>query len=309
MTERPVVVGMDGSEPSMAAVRWAAAEAALRKAPLRIVHARVWRKSNEQFSIGSSAQESWALDRIRVAWREAAQRHPGLRIDAEETTELPARALLDASAEGQLLVLGSRGVGRVTGFLTGSVALPVVAHARGPVVLVREERRGEEEAGDRRPSPEHPTPQDGSSDRSPIVVGVGLEHRYEPVLEFAFEAAARTRRPLRAVHVWTRSSLYAYPSALPDAGPVAEFAARARADVDAALEPWRRTYQEVTVEPAVLDGAAADRLLDASQGAYLLVVGRRVRTHVRLGTPLGPVANALLHHAPSPVAVVPHSGR
>ncbi|THA26752.1 universal stress protein [Streptomyces sp. RKND-216] len=291
MTDRPVAVGVDGSEPSMAAVQWAADEAAARGAPLRLVHARVWRGSNEQFSIGLSAQEDWARDRIRDAWRQASAQHPELDISSDETLEAPAKVLLEASRESQLLVLGSRGTGMVSGFLTGSVALPVVAHATGPVVLVRE-----------RPSAEN-----GEDERRrPVVVGLDLEHRVDPVLEFALRAAARTGRRLRVVHVWPRSSVYAYPSALPDPHVGAGLEANARKDLDAALAAWQDSFPEVEIERVLLDGSAAPRLLEAGTNGHLIVAGRLMRRHVKIATFVGPVTHALLHHASVPVAVVPH---
>lgn len=289
MTKRLVTVGVDGSDPSLAAVRWAAREAASRRVPLRILHARTWRPGNEQFTIGPSAQVEWVRDRIATVWREAAEQHPGLEITGDEISEMPAKALLDALREAGLLVLGSRGVGAVTGFFTGSVALPVVAHATGPVVLVRQDR----------------PPEDRES-RRPVVVGLDLKHRFDPILEFALDTAARDGRRLRVLHVWPRSSVYAYPSALPDPEVGADLEAHARKDLDSALHSWRSAYPDVEIEGVLLDGAVAPRLLEADAGAHLVVVGRRMNKILKFATFIGPVTHALLHHATSPVAVVPH---
>jgi nucleotide-binding universal stress UspA family protein len=76
--------------------------------------------------------------------------------------------------------------------------------------------------------------------------------------------------------------------------------------VVAALRPWCEKSPEVAVTETVAEGRAAGELIHASAGAALLVVGRRVR-EARLGTHLGSVAHAVLHHAPCPVAVVPHA--
>lgn len=290
MTKRPVAVGVDGSDPSMAAVRWAAGEAAARGAPLRIVHARTWRASNEQFSIGLSAQEDWIRERIGSAWHDAAERHPDLEISGDEVSETPAKVLLDALHQADLLVLGSRGVGAVSGFFTGSVALPVIAHATGPVVLVRQD----------------PAHSGDEGDRHPVVVGLDLHHRFDPVLEFALDAAFRAGRRLRVVHVWPEASVYAYPSALPDPQVGADLEAHARKTLDSAFDAWRKTYPDVEIERLLLDGAVASRLLEAEQEAHLVVVGRRMHKHLKFATFIGPVTHALLHHATAPVAVVPH---
>lgn len=128
------------------------------------------------------------------------------------------KALLDEAQDGELLVLGSRGIGAASGFFTGSVALPVVAHVTGPTVLVREDW--------------HP---DTADSELPVVVGVDLDHGFDPVLEFAFAAAHRTGSPLRVVHMWRRSSIYAYPSALPDPKVGSDLKAVARENLDSAL--------------------------------------------------------------------------
>ncbi|WBB61744.1 universal stress protein [Streptomyces sp. WMMC500] len=288
MAMRRVVVGVDGSDPSMAAVRWAAEDAAARPVPLRLVHAEAALPGDRQAGARGSLREEWVGDRIDTAWREAARRHPDLEISGGETTETAVKALLEAAQEGDLLVLGSRGIGAAAGFFTGSVALPVVAHASVPTVLVREDWYPD-------------------TDRDlPVVVGVDPAHRCDPVLEFAFETAHRSGSPLRVLHMWRRSSVYAYPSALPDPKIGADLATEARQKLDAALGTWQARYPGVPTERELLDGEVAPRLLEQGAGARLLVGGRRLHRHRRFPTLIGPVTHALMHHAIAPVAVVPH---
>ncbi|MFW6723894.1 universal stress protein [Streptomyces sp. MAR4 CNY-716] len=289
MTTRHVVVGVDGSDPSMAAVRWAAAEAASRRISLRIVYAEASLRSNQQVSPSGLLHEEWVRDRIATACRETAERYPEVEISGGATTETAVKALLDASQEGELLVLGSRGIGAASGFFTGSVALPVVAHATGPTVLVREDWRP-----------------DAAERDLPVVVGVDLDHRFDPVLEFAFDTAHRTGSLLRVVHMWRRSSVYAYPSALPDPKVGAGLQAMARENLDSALGDWQARYPDVETERALLDGEVAPSLLEEAAGAQLLIGGRRMHKHLRFPTLIGPVTHALMHHAASPLAVVPH---
>ncbi|MFF8600962.1 universal stress protein [Streptomyces sp. NPDC015232] len=73
-----------------------------------------------------------------------------------------------------------------------------------------------------------------------------------------------------------------------------------------ALRPWRSTYPEVEVEEGCVVGRPADHLVEASENASLLVVGRRMR-RAAIGAHIGPVAHAVPHHATVPVAVVPHA--
>ncbi|AKH85775.1 hypothetical protein AA958_30155 [Streptomyces sp. CNQ-509] len=289
MTTRHVVVGVDGSDPSMAAVRWAAAEAAARRISLRIVHAEAASTSSPQAAPGGSLHEEWVRDRIATACRETAERYPEVEINGGATSETAVKALLDEAQDGELLVLGSRGIGAASGFFTGSVALPVVAHATGPTVLVRQDW--------------HPDTADGGL---PVVAGVDLDHGFDPVLEFAFAAAHRTGSLLRVVHMWRRSAIYAYPSALPDPKVGSDLKAVARENLDSALAGWRARYPEVEAERVLLDGEVAPRLLEQAAGAQLLVGGRRTHRHRMFPTLIGPVTHALMHHATAPVAVVPH---
>ncbi|XES01249.1 universal stress protein [Streptomyces sp. S1D4-11] len=90
----------------------------------------------------------------------------------------------------------------------------------------------------------------------------------------------------------------------PENGP--ELLAEHERAVVATLRPWCEKFPEVAVTETVTEGRAGGELIHASASAALLVVGRRVR-ETRLGTHLGSVAHAVLHHAPCPVAVVPHA--
>jgi nucleotide-binding universal stress UspA family protein len=78
------------------------------------------------------------LDAAIAALGDAAD---GLRIDRQTVCELPARGLLDAAADADLLVVGSRGHGGVRGLLLGSVSTHVMHHARVPVVIVPGDER------------------------------------------------------------------------------------------------------------------------------------------------------------------------
>jgi nucleotide-binding universal stress UspA family protein len=76
--------------------------------------------------------------------------------------------------------------------------------------------------------------------------------------------------------------------------------------LETVLGPWRDKYPTVEVRELVEEGRPAQRLLEDTQDAGLLVVGRRIRP-TRIGTHTGPVAHAVMHHVRCPVAVVPHA--
>ncbi|WP_319727005.1 universal stress protein [Streptomyces sp. MB09-01] len=135
-------------------------------------------------------------------------------------------------------------------------------------------------------------------------MGVDVHESCDRVLAFAFEEAARRGCALRAVHGWKMPPAYTYvPFFDPD--DERDIGRGMTHMVDDMLLPWRHKFPDVDVSPGVFTGSAGDHLVRASRGAGLVVVGRRLRRSP-LGTHLGSVAHAVLHHAAAPVAVVAH---
>lgn len=132
-----VVVGVDGSEASRAAVRWAASEAQLRGADLVAVEA--WEFSPLIFA----ADVPVALDELRTSVTEhlaeivAAEVPAGLAVRQLVVEQAPVPALLGQCDADDVLVVGSRGRGGFTGLLLGSVSQQLAQHATCPVVIVR----------------------------------------------------------------------------------------------------------------------------------------------------------------------------
>ncbi|MFI8849849.1 universal stress protein [Streptomyces sp. 891-h] len=282
-----VVVGVDGSDESLNAVRWAAAEAAWRGVALRIVTA-VGRRHVPDFPAAETGGEGPGPHQTLRAAAQAA-REVSARLDVHEEAlgDGPVRALLGAADGAPVLALGSRALGPVAGFFLGSVGLSVIAHATMPVVAVR-----------------HPDARSRST-TAPVIVGVDPKQSHGPLLDFAFETADRRGAVLRAAHAWSVRALYSYPSALPDPAVVIRAGDRAEAELDRTLMPWRRRFPHVEVEAELAMGPGAPFLVESSKEASLLVVGRRLRGHP-FPTRIGPVTHAALHHAACPVAVVPY---
>ncbi|MBQ0988120.1 universal stress protein [Streptomyces sp. F63] len=306
-----VTAGLDGSPESAAAAEWAAREALLRGVPLRLVHAREKEPHLVQAPfVGTETQHEWTGGIPDEAVTALRERHPGLEITAEDVTGRPREVLQGIARSADLLVLGSRGLGGVAGFLVGSVALATVAHATRPTVLVR----AGEAAGDG-----HRAGPDGhSATPAPfrdVVLGLDLHQPCDALIRFAFEAAARRAARLRVVHsyrlppaeTWgSRPAAGAYPPTTADLVPTAaDFSRYEERALTAALAPWRADFPEVEVAEECGVGGAAHHLTQASAEASLVVVGRRIRRSP-LGTHIGAVAHALLHHSAAPVAVVPH---
>ncbi|MFI8293718.1 universal stress protein [Streptomyces sp. NPDC085614] len=281
---RPVTVGVDGSQGSVAALDWAADEAALRGTGLRLVYATRWAQHQLAAMKVSHEDRAGEAEGVLVATeRRARDRQPGLAMTADEIEDAPNSVLLAAAAEADLLVVGSHGLGSVRGFIVGSVGQEVVADAKRPVVLVRP---GNEEGGSGTP--------DQSGGRK-VVLGLDVTEVNDEPLEFAFDFAGRHGVPLEIVHTWH-----------------APFTQRHKADEDAemasmlsdAVRPFRDRFPAVQVSEVSAPGRAAEHLVEAADDADLVVVGRR---RAAKGSHIGSVTHALIHHASCPVAVVPHS--
>ncbi|MFJ9898355.1 universal stress protein [Streptomyces sp. NPDC091280] len=300
-----ITVGLDGSPESLAAADWAAREALQRDVPLSLVHAGDSLRPLYAPFTGfptfdvTEVQRAWAADLLRETQSRLAASHPGLRITGRQVEEQVVPALLSAAAESELLVLGSRRLGSVAGFLVGSVALALVARAERPVVLVRAGAHAEDE--------HLPDAGDAGSVTTPyrdIVLGLDAEDPCDAVIEFAFETARRRAAGLRVVHGWNEPAANGYDDAL-DLGPAIEAAGEPRQGLDDVLRPWRDKYPGVEVRAQTAIGGADRHLVHASRDAALVVVGRK-RRHAPLGGHIGPVTHAVLQHACAPVAVVPH---
>ncbi|MFG3203814.1 universal stress protein [Streptomyces sp. NPDC048192] len=298
---RTITVGLDGSSESRAAAEWAAREAELRGLPVKLV--QVWEPLPEPTAqaplLGAETHQHWTERIPRESAEGLRLRHPGVEVTTEQLTGRPAEALVDAAEDAELLVLGSRGLGGIGGFLVGSVGHAVLAHTRRPVVLVR---AGEQAADEHEMDPAG-IPSTAAAFR-PVVLGLDAAGPDDTLIGFAFEAAARRAVPLRVVHAWNPPPYYAYGMALEPA--VEREMARGDAVVlSEVLRPWRQKYPDVEVVEQSRYGSPSLLLVDASREASLVVVGRRIRRSAA-GAHIGTVTHAVLHHSTAPVAVVAH---
>ena len=140
MKNREIVVGVDGSEHSKAALRWAVQEAEVRGADVRAVHA--WQVYPALYPGTITARD---FDEVRAQADSFVEKfvadvvpeHDGIEITAVAIQgESVAPALIDAAADADLLVVGSRGLGGFRGLLLGSVSQQCVHHATCPVVVL-----------------------------------------------------------------------------------------------------------------------------------------------------------------------------
>jgi nucleotide-binding universal stress UspA family protein len=294
---RTVAVGLDGSPESQAAADWAAGEAKLRALPLKLVN--VWGPvpvpMGEDPPLDADTLQHWSEHIPREAAGRIRARHPGLDVTVEQCNGWAGEVLVEVAKESELLVLGSRGLSGVGGFMIGSVGMTVVAHAERPVVLVR--------AGGPAAS-KHTSDHSADTAYRPVVLGVDTEHPDDSLMEFAFDAADSRATTLHAVHSWSvpPHDWYA-PSDNHHLN--AQLALKEAAALTAALRPWRQKFPAVEVVEDSRPARAADLLVNASLDASLVVVGRWNRRSP-LGVHTGPVTHAVLHHCTVPVAVVSH---
>ena len=283
-----VLVGVDGSDDALRAVRWAAVEAGRRQLPLRLVHAFDW-VIEPDFTVlkGEEHYRDMLLERARkhldAAADIAAKVQPGLTVQQQLIVGHPADVLTAEARQARLLVLGDRGLSRIAGVLVGSTAAAMAVHAACPLVVVR----GDELTGE-------------PSRLWPVVVGVDDASSSEAAIGFAFQAAAARGVPLIAVHA------YAHPVADPAFAKLIDWAVLAedaRQRLAVRLTGWSEKFPEVTVRQVPALDQPVHQLVTLSGTAQLVVVGSRGRGQLA-GLLLGSVSNALMHKSGCPVAVV-----
>lgn len=271
MTPRnPVVVGVDGSTASLAAVAWALREAEVRRAETRIIMV-----NNDP----GRDDELWTV--LEGIVERSAAEHPDSEIYPKIARGRPADELVRRSPQAQLVVVGSRGRSALPATLLGSVSTKVATHAHCPVLIVREQPHA-----------------------GPVVVGVDDSPGSRHALRFAFEFAAAHQSCLAAVRVWQYAE-YA-PVVEPLESEWLRFKQNAELGLAEQLAGWTELYPTVGVQRIAQRGHPVAELAHAARDARLLVVGHRGRGGFA-GLALGSVAAGVIRHAPCTVAVVRES--
>lgn len=277
----PVVVGVDGSAPSMGALRWAADEANRRQRPLRVIHAAASGDPDADEQAQRLVDD--AITRVR-AWQ------PRLDVSGFVYGGTPTAELCTESAHADLVVVGSRGHGGITGLLLGSVSAQVAAHARCPVLVVRD---GEIWAGHELPLASH----------RPVLVGVDGSPAADLAAGVAFEEAAARGVPLVAVRVWRPPRPPWRTDVRPLILDIDELETAERHLLSESVAAWRDKYPQVSAQTRLMPGNPGAALVNASRDAQLAVVGTRGHGGFA-GLLLGSASQQLLHHAGCPVLLV-----
>jgi nucleotide-binding universal stress UspA family protein len=280
-----IVVGVEESSGAADALRWAVRERQLRDGTLTAVLA--WTYLGQHHGGGDDAFQpdydvadaAQALDELLVKFApdDAAS------IERRVVCDLPARALLEASAGADLLVVGSRGLGGFRGLLLGSVSQQCAEHSAVPVAVVR--------ARPGAPLSEH------------VLVGVDGSANSQRALAWALAEARVRQAPLTVVHSWE-------PVVFPAFGMVSPYddteLLRAAAEelVRGQVRKAVGDTDDVVIDVRVTPDRPADALLYLAKRATVVVVGSRGRGGFA-PLLLGSVSHKLLHHAPCPVVVIP----
>ncbi|SSC26001.1 Universal stress protein A, partial [Klenkia terrae] len=291
-----VLVGVDGSSGSSAALRWALHWAAARGGQVQVVIASAtaaafaWRSSAE-FSDLSTLEavhdEAWVRARTVVDQvRRASPAVDGMAVSVEVATGPPADVLVARSGQVDLLVVGTRGRGAVAEAVLGSVALDCVSRADCPVVVVPDPGTGDDPVS-----------------TGQVVVGVDGSARSAAAVARAVEEAGPDGT-VTAVRVYGVADLFldGHRAVTPTrAGrDAAELAALER---DLGSLPPGVVVDQGRVRRIAVGGEAGPLLVRQVGEGDLLVVASRGHGELR-GLVLGSVALYCVRHAPCPVLVV-----
>jgi nucleotide-binding universal stress UspA family protein len=287
MTKHGILVAIDGSSESDAAVRWAADEAAMRHAPITLMHVVVPVVTSWPVRSLQADFNEWQEDNARQVIEHAKKM---LRADVGEAavSDLHSQiehayvvpALVSASKDAEMVVVGSRGLGAVGRAVLGSTSGGLLRHAHCPVAVIHAD---EAQAPDR---------------TSPVLLGIDGTPASEAATAVAFEEASRRHVDLVALHAWSDVGVF----------PVVgmhwqEYEDEGQEVLGERLAGWQEQYPDVHVRRRIVCDLPARWLIDESQQAQLVVVG----SHGRGGFPgmlLGSVSIAVAESAKAPVIVV-----
>jgi nucleotide-binding universal stress UspA family protein len=287
-----ILVGVDGSASSKMAVAWAARDAAMRGAPLTLVHvlAPPVVMAFPETPMPPSYME-WQQEQAKRFIQEAftiVEQSTGSggppEVGSETVVGSTLPTLVDLGKEAVMIVVGSRGHGWLHRSLMGSVSSNLVRHAHCPVAVIHD-------AGQ---SMRHPS-------GAPVVVGVDGSPTSDATTAVAFEEASFRGVELVAVYAWHDTHVFDVPGI--DISAMQNDGERILAEQ---LAGWQERYPDVKVRRVVVCDRPADQLIEQSRAAQLVVVGSHGRGGFA-GMLLGSVSMAVVQSARIPVIVARRS--
>ena len=283
-----IIVGLDESDHSAEALRWAVAEGARRGWDVRAVLAwtflRQHRVDRTTVHDPEYDEENAALalaSYVADAVGDEAAAHVQLQL----ICDLPGPALVEASEGAELVVVGSHGYGGIAGLVMGSVSQHCLHHVQAPIAIVRgPDRRTDLKAGK-------------------VVVGVDGSDTSRRALDWALDEARSRDGYVEVVHSWMLPASYGFPTlAVPD---LAVFEEGAEALVDQMIDAADTSGLSRPISRIIVGGTSTAGLLaERAADAEVLIVGSRGIGGFS-GMLVGSVAHHLSNHAPGPLVVIP----
>lgn len=284
-----IVVGVDASESSMRALAWAVEQAETERRALTLVHAvnavmPAYTPASAVFPEEARVALREDGHQILAAARAEVQRTaPTLEVHEVFRLEDPRNVLLEMSRDAAMVVVGSRGRGRVASLLLGSVGVALIRHAHCPVVVHR--------------------PSNPGTVRNGILVGADGSEQSLAVLEFAYREASLRDLPLTVVHCFwdiNATTSAAYTVAEPSLDRQSE-----RRLLAESMSGMAEKFPEVAVRTAMAMGLPQEVLVRLGERMNLLVVGAHQSGRISRMLFGGSVSVAVVEHVSCPVAVVP----
>jgi nucleotide-binding universal stress UspA family protein len=278
-----VVVGVDGSPGSDAALGWAMRYATTRRKPLVILNGAGDPAFYTAYTAPAEARQMLRLQARQVtdhALGTAKLLAPDLDIEVTAPLHDARDALIESSTRASLVVVGTRGRGPVRSLLLGSVSTAVAEHASCPVAVVRESDRD-------------------ATEQAHVVVGTDGGPASTAALEFAFELASIEGRPLDVVHSWSAHDTFIDAASYAQRLQLMDEHERMLSE---SLAGYAEKYPDVAVTRHMPDGGAVQTLVEMSEGAAAVVIGSRGRTGAKVLA--GSVSRIVVERAHSTVVVV-----
>jgi nucleotide-binding universal stress UspA family protein len=286
-TKHGILVCVDGSAASDAAVAWATREAIMRQLPITLLHAVPpvvvgwparqlyadmpgWQQENGQHVVDQACKTLNA---------NLGESEPP-EIHTEMVYSSVVEALIDASKDAWMIVAGSDGLGALGRLLLGSVTTALIHHVRCPVAVIHSDEGAAPDS------------------KAPVLVGIDGSPASEAAIALAFDEASRRGVELAALHAW--SDVGVFPMLGMD---WRDSEAKGQEILAERLVGWQEQYPDVHVKRLLFCDKPSRWLLNESEGAQLVLVGSHGRGGFA-GMLLGSVSSHVAQSATVPVIVV-----
>ena len=287
-TKYGIVVGIDGSPESDAAVQWAAREAVIRGEPVTLMHVVQPVVVSGAVGTGEFRVTEWqeenarrVVDQALVVTDIAVNQSEPQDIRTEVLHAHPVDALVDSSKDARMIVVGSHGRGALGRLLMGSISRGVVENAHCPVAVIH---------ADHGSSVIDPT--------APILLGIDGSPASEAATAWAFDEASRRGVALTALHAW--SDVGVFPIFGMD---WRDYQGQGEEVLAERLAGWQERYPDVHVNRRLVCDTPAHWLSQDAQRAQLVVLGSHGRGGFG-GVRLGSVSTAVPQMTTVPVVIV-----